>query len=197
MYPYRPGGFPPRIPMQRPMISPFTRFPMQNQFPQTRGLGNLLSKFLGKGNLPVNVLGSPNSGFFPGMFGSGFNPGAAGSFFNTGTPGAANILSKFTAGGIPEMLNNVQKVMGMAQQFGPMIQQYGPLVKNIPAMLKIMKELNKTDSTEEEKIMIDEDNTSLENISVGAGDNELPDFTKLKVTPSENTVKPSKPKLYI
>lgn len=213
MYPYRPSNFPTQMPMHRPMMQPISHFPMQQmrqgfQPGQSRGFGNLLSKILGKGNAPTKF-GSfpggggfpnggtfPGHGAFPGTFTRGFTPGiGGGQLMSGGGSGLSGLMGNFTSGGIPEMLNNLQRVMGMAQQFGPMIQQYGPFIKNMPAMLKIMKELNNSDSSSE----TENENTNDDQANMEAFvEKELPDFSNIKVVETiENTVKPSKPKLYI
>lgn len=222
MYPYRPGNFPTQMPMQRPMMQPFSRFPMQQMqqgFQQPRGFGNLLSRFLGKGrNAPANFGGFPSgggfpgggtfsrSGAFPGSLARGFSPGVGGQLMGGGGSGGAGLsglMGNLTSGGIPEMLNNVQRVMGLAQQFGPMIQQYGPFIKNMPAMFKIMRELNSSDDstdTENETTteVVNESTANNQANTEAIVENEPPDFSGIKVVePLENTVKPSKPKLYI
>lgn len=217
MHPYRPGNFPPQFPMQRSMMPPISRFPMgqmQQGMQQSRGFGNILSRFLGRGTAPTNFGGFPGGGAFPGgntflrgggfpgALGQGFNPGVGGPFMGGGGSGLSSLMGNLTSGGIPEMLNNVQRVMGLAQQFGPMIQQYGPFIKNMPAMFKIMRELNNSDdSTETENETMTETeygDTSNKQGSDEEIDNELPDFSNIKVVePIETTVKPSKPKLYI
>lgn len=64
--------------------------------------------------------------------------------------GAPGILQGLTnPSNISSMLGNVQKVLGMAQQVTPMVQQYGPLIKNLPAMIKIYRELNSEDTSTE------------------------------------------------
>jgi len=51
---------------------------------------------------------------------------------------------------LSNVLTSVQKTLGVVQQVTPIVQQYGPLVKNLPAMLKLFKELEPADSTETE-----------------------------------------------
>ncbi|EKN62387.1 VrrA/YqfQ family protein [Schinkia azotoformans] len=225
MHPFRPGNFP----MQRPMMPPISRFPMQQMqqgMQQSRGLGGLLSRLLGKGNAPANFGGFPGGGAFPGGgtflrgggfpggLGQGFNPGIGGQLMNGGGSGLSGLMGNFSSGGISGMLNNVQRVMGLAQQVGPMIQQYGPFIKNMPAMFKMMRALNNSDestetedSTSTEDSPIAEDGTTAEDfVNEGSTGNkkrsqaiiekEVPDFDNIKVEPVEK-VKLSKPKLYI
>ncbi|MED4876273.1 VrrA/YqfQ family protein, partial [Anoxybacillus geothermalis] len=54
-----------------------------------------------------------------------------------------------TGGGLIGMLNNVQKMLGIAQNVVPMVQQYGPLIRNLPAMIRIFRELKPADEKEE------------------------------------------------
>lgn len=51
-------------------------------------------------------------------------------------------------GGFLGILTNAQKMLGIAQNVMPMVQQYGPLIKNLPAMVRIWKELKTTDQEE-------------------------------------------------
>lgn len=229
MHPFRPGHFPPQFPIRRPMMPPISRFPMQQMqqgMQQSRGFGNILSRLLGRGNAPANFGGNPfggafpggntflRGGGFPGALGQGFNPGVGGQLMGGGGSGLSGLLGNFTSGGIPEMLNNVQKVMGLAQQFGPMIQQYGPFIKNMPAMFKMMRALNNSDeSTETEagtftedsptaeagitaEDFVNESTTGNKKSSQAIVENEVPDFDNIKVESVEK-VKLSKPKLYI
>lgn len=209
MYPYRPGRFPIQMPMQRQMISPFMRTPMQVPFQQTRGLRGILSRLLGRGSMPTNFQGFPGGGLFAGrgMFGPGINPGIGGQFYGGGAQGLSSLMNNFSSGGIPGMLNNIQRVMGLAQQVGPMIQQYGPLVKNMPAMFKIMRALNSTDTETETDSESNENSTTnpkneaaLTETSNKGNETEIdpPNLDGIKEEESTIiTVKPSKPKLYI
>ncbi|MCF6408509.1 YqfQ family protein [Pseudalkalibacillus salsuginis] len=83
--------------------------------------------------------------------------------FRGGFPAArsAGFLTRFLSpnpsGGLNlvGMVENVQKVMKMADTVRPLIQQYGPMVKNIPSMLELLKEYKNyssdSNSTEEKK----------------------------------------------
>lgn len=42
------------------------------------------------------------------------------------------------------MVENVQKMLQVAETMGPMFKQYGPMVKNIPDMMKSLKEFKDT-----------------------------------------------------
>lgn len=157
---------------------------------QPRGVGGLLSKIFGKGGGAINGFqGIPGMGFphygANGMFGPAMHTGFGQTFSNLGQSGLSN-----TFGGITGMLNNVQRAIGLAQQFGPMVQQYGPLVKNLPAMLKIMKELNDTESEEESDTQTSENEVTVD-------EKDVPNFTKFKSEVSPTNPGLSKPKLYI
>ncbi|KKI88586.1 hypothetical protein WQ54_30805 [Bacillus sp. SA1-12] len=123
--------------------------------------------------------GSPFQGSFMGMSGRPFNPqmqarggGLKGllSRILPGSQGAAraanpqsfiqgaSVASRATGAiqgltspaNISNMLGNVQKVLGVAQQVTPMVQQYGPLVRNLPAMIKIYRELKNSDDSDDQ-----------------------------------------------
>lgn len=49
-------------------------------------------------------------------------------------------------GGISKTLTNVQQVLKVVETTAPLVQQYGPFVKNLPAMLKMLKAFNESDS---------------------------------------------------
>ncbi|HZH63234.1 MAG TPA: VrrA/YqfQ family protein [Metabacillus sp.] len=157
---------------QRPMPPMNTRgfFPPQGQIPM--GQQGMRGPFMGRGP----HLGSPMTP--RGVGGGGLkgilsrilpvSQGAAASN-PQGFIGGANAVSNATraSGGlqglmnpsnISGMLGNVQRVLSMAQQVTPMVQQYGPLVKNLPAMIKIYRELNSSSSD-------DSDTTSEETVS--------------------------------
>ncbi|MDN4525416.1 VrrA/YqfQ family protein [Fictibacillus fluitans] len=42
------------------------------------------------------------------------------------------------------MVENVQKMLQVAETMGPMVKQYGPMVKNLPDMMKSLKEFRDT-----------------------------------------------------
>ncbi|MEH7526299.1 VrrA/YqfQ family protein, partial [Bacillus sp. JJ1503] len=107
--------------------------------PQMRqGGGGLLSKLLGRGNQQARGIGAGPLQTASRAAGAGGN-GAGGILKTLSNPGA-----------ISGFLENTQKVLNSAQQFGPMVQQYGPMVKNIPAIWKLYRGLkNSSDDTEE------------------------------------------------
>ncbi|WP_273129880.1 VrrA/YqfQ family protein [Bacillus weihaiensis] len=91
----------------------------------------------------------------------GGSQGVGGAVNPQGIQGAANAVAGASraSGGIQGLMNpsnisgmlgNVQKVLGMAQQVTPMVQQYGPLVKNLPAMVKLYREIKNTDTDSDE-----------------------------------------------
>lgn len=104
------------------------------------------------------------------------------------------------------MLTNVQKMLGIAQNVVPMVQQYGPFVKNLPAMIKIFRELKPTDDNSESEtsdINPAKEKEAKEEKKPHSKDQkehkprELPSAksTTKERTPKE--AKPSTPKLYI
>lgn len=105
-------------------------------------------------------------------------------------------------GGFLGMLTNAQKMLGIAQNVMPMVQQYGPLIKNLPAMIRIWKEL-KTTNPEENGA---EENGEEKNIQENK--KKAPSSAKKRTVPkaktdenkrssSAKTPRPSTPKLYI
>ncbi|MGZ0086415.1 VrrA/YqfQ family protein [Caldibacillus thermoamylovorans] len=107
---------------------PFTRMPAAPLRPN--GPGNLLTRLFSRAQTPT-VSSS--------LWGLPTLPGAA------PTAAATN-----TGGGLIGMLNNVQKMLGIAQNVMPMVQQYGPLIRNLPAMIRIFRELKPADEDESE-----------------------------------------------
>lgn len=198
MYPFRPPGFPTSMP-QRFMMNPITQMrpPMTLPTTQPQGLGGILSKLLGKGNVASNSLQGMSRMGFPvsrGMFGPGIPPGMGGMVNSGGSAsGLSGILNNLSSGGIPGMLNNVQKAIGVAQQVGPMIQQYGPFIKNMPAMFKIMKEINNTSSTDdsEEKPAQEEENQEEESEIELEEDDFDEEFEEILLEDFEENVKES------
>ncbi|NSL50306.1 hypothetical protein HR057_00830 [Bacillus sp. P2(2020)] len=187
-----------RMPIQRPTKYPFRQWPMMPNpmHHQPRGFGQLFSKLFGFGgnHAPFQGgIGFGSHGFnFPNMFGSGFQPGVGPQMFG-GASGFSNLLGNFSSGGLPGMLNNIQKAIGIAQQIGPMVQQYGPFIKNMPAMLKMMKELNSIDSNETN----DSENENSDSDEHMQHQEEQLFIHKTTNKPKELKTRPSKPKLYI
>ncbi|MBB6284834.1 VrrA/YqfQ family protein [Geobacillus subterraneus] len=109
--------------------APFARMPVGA--PRPSGAGGLLARLFSRGQTPAAA---------PSPWGLPLLQNAAA---NTAT--AAN-----TSGGFIGMLNNVQKMLGIAQNVMPMVQQYGPLIRNLPAMIRIFRELKSADEEEGE-----------------------------------------------
>ncbi|REJ25333.1 MAG: hypothetical protein C6W54_04210 [Bacillaceae bacterium] len=164
MHPYR--AFPPF--RQQPLIRPF--------------FGGGYHPFWGQP--PVQQWPIPPRGGLQSLF-SRFLPSStmhAGSI-----PSSGAVQSLTNPANLSNMLTNVQKVLGVAQQVTPMVQQYGPLIRNLPAMFKIYRELKNadTDSSEEDDI---KENSSSKRLKEQTADDSPSD---------ENTSGESKPKLYI
>lgn len=52
------------------------------------------------------------------------------------------------------MINNVEKVVQMAQSVGPVVQQYGPIVRNIPSIMKIFSSGKSTEEKQTEIVEV-------------------------------------------
>ncbi|MCF6137945.1 YqfQ family protein [Pseudalkalibacillus berkeleyi] len=93
---------------------------------------------------PISQFGQmmPFRGGFPAARSAGFL-----SRFLSPNPGAGGGLN------LIGMVENVQKVMKMADTVRPMIQQYGPMIKNFPSMLQLLKEYQNysSDSSSDEE----------------------------------------------
>ncbi|WP_017755810.1 VrrA/YqfQ family protein [Calidifontibacillus oryziterrae] len=188
MYQYRTPRFPPQVPFQNPATFMQYRQPMQSNF-GSRGIGRFISRLFGNGSgangAPFNRMNFPTPLGARGMFAPNMYAGFGNSFANVGQTGLPNMVN-----GISGMLNNVQKTIGLVQQFGPLVQQYGPFIKNMPAMLKIMKELNSMDSadTTEQEASTDK----------GAKDlKDIPNFAETENEAVQTNQGQSRPKLYI
>ncbi|MED0662560.1 VrrA/YqfQ family protein [Geobacillus thermodenitrificans] len=120
MVPSRFVGMPP---------APFPHMPAG--VPRPGGAGGLLARLFSRGQPPV-AASSPWG-----------LPLLQNTAANTAT--AAN-----TSGGFIGMLNNVQKMLNVAQNVMPMVQQYGPLIRNLPAMIRIFRELKTADEEDGE-----------------------------------------------
>jgi hypothetical protein len=174
----RPPIFP-SSPMPRSFLRmPPSSFPvMRTPFPRP-GFGGFLSRLFSRGQ----PIASPSPWITPVMRNAAASAGAG-----------AN-----TGGGFLGMLTNVQKMLGIAQNVMPMVQQYGPLIKNLPAMIRIWKELKPADEEESKT-----ENNSQENkkkTTSSAKKRTVPKAAKTnenKRAESEKGPKPSTPKLYI
>jgi len=120
----------PRVPMRTPFQFPIRPNPANQMMTgggmRTGGLKGLLARIFPSSRMPMGTMNAANT--------------AAG-----GLQGLTNPTN------LSSMLGNVQKALGVAQQITPMVQQYGPLVKNLPAMIKLYKELKSNDDTDEEE----------------------------------------------
>jgi hypothetical protein len=174
----RPPIFP-SSPMSRSFLRmPPSSFPaMRTPFPRP-GLGGFLSRLFSRGQ----PIASPSPWITPMMQNS---VAGAGAGANTG-------------GGFLGLLTNVQKMLGVAQNVMPMVQQYGPLIKNLPAMIRIWRELkpaNEEESAEESKTEKNEKKTAS-----STKKRTVPKAAKSdenKRAESGKAPKPSTPKLYI
>lgn len=85
----------------------------------------------------------------PQMMAEGETRGTAGSA-SSGIGGFfTNFISNPTG-----MINNVEKVVQMAQSFGPVVQQYGPIVRNIPSIMKILSSGKSTEEKQTEAVEV-------------------------------------------
>jgi hypothetical protein len=177
---------PPMFPSS-PMSRSFLRMP-PSSFPAMRapaprpGLGGFLSRLFSRGQ-PIT---SPSPWIAPMMQNTAASAGAA---TNTG-------------GGFLGLLTNVQKMVGVAQNVMPMVQQYGPLIKNLPAMIRIWRELKPADEGENEKTENKEKKAGQENKKKTASSAKKRTIPKAKSDENKEaatakTPKPSTPKLYI
>lgn len=175
--------------------------------------------FPGPGQLtPYNMMQPTRAGgFLSRLFGGGAGPRVGGF---GGVPGS-NLLGMMNPGGGQGFLGtmqNVEKMIKLAQTVKPMIDQYGPMIKNIPSMLDLLKEYktysanqeeskddtNKNESEKKEPKKLD---TNLLNEGATKEENVIKQPPKgIKVVPKKaNTSKPiqkveykkSTPKLYI
>jgi hypothetical protein len=160
---------------QRPMPPMNSRgfFPQQGQMPMGRQhfQGPFQGPFMGGGQQFGPQMQSRGGGGLKGLL-SRIMPGSQGAGainsqgFSQGATGASRATGALQGlanpSNISGMLGNVQRVLGMAQQVTPMVQQYGPLVKNLPAMIKIYRELKNSDSGDETSAPDDTLETSTE-----------------------------------
>jgi len=200
MPPMNSGGF--------PSVRPYG-YPPQGVNPQGSGgfLSRLMSRFssspgqMNSGNVmqgggmnPANFM---QRGVNPANFMSAGGANSAGNLMQ-GLTNPSTLQNLVNPANLTSMLGNVQKALNTAEQIMPMVQQYGPLVKNIPAMIKMYKELSSDDEAVDEDVKVEVD-------EITEDDNIEPVTTKktkktVKARTSEETnTRPgeSKPKLYI
>jgi hypothetical protein len=179
----------------RPPIFPSSPMPRSflgmrpSSFPAIRGpaprpgLGGFLSRLFSRGQ----PIASPSPWITPVMQNVGASAGAG-----------AN-----TGGGFLGILTNMQKMLGIAQNVMPMVQQYGPLIKNLPAMIRIWKELKPADEEESVKEESKSEKSGQENKKKTASSTKKRNVPKAAKTnenkraESGKNPKPSTPKLYI
>ncbi len=110
------------------IMQPFYRYPNQPQHPmQPFQVNPYLQNMNGMNGMP-RQMGSVDR--FLGTIGSGGS-------ITGGT-------SVFT------MLNNVQKVLKVAETMGPMIKQYGPAMRNLPSIMTALKDFQSGSSSKAE-----------------------------------------------
>lgn len=170
--------------------------PGGTQPPQT-GTGGLLSRILGGSGASPQSLPMP-PGSFPALQ-RGVMPGApqqAGGMLSRLLPGAGQ-------GGMDMMgmIQNVQKVMQAADTIKPMVQQYGPMVKQLPEMIALFKEYQKssgsTDDSEDEDSNDEPVKTKKKTNKSKPNKPPLAATKKKKESISEENVRKSKPRLYV
>jgi hypothetical protein len=93
------------------IMQPYFRYPPQPQHPMQPFQVN---RHMGGAQLQASSVDR-----FLGAMGSG------------GFSGGTNVFT---------MLNNVQKVLKVAETMGPMIKQYGPAMKNLPSIMSALKD---------------------------------------------------------
>jgi hypothetical protein len=109
------------------IMQPFYRYPTQPQHPmQPFQVNPHMQNMHGMNGMPRHpVPGSVDR--FLGTIGSG------GSI-----TGGTNVFT---------MLNNVQKVLKVAETMGPMIKQYGPAMRNLPSIMTALKDFQNGSSS--------------------------------------------------
>ncbi|MBD7964476.1 VrrA/YqfQ family protein [Fictibacillus norfolkensis] len=106
-------------------MQPFYRYPNQPQHPmQPFQVNPYLQNMNGMNGMP-RQMGSVDR--FLGTIGSGGSISGGTSVFT--------------------MLNNVQKVLKVAETMGPMIKQYGPAMRNLPSIMTALKDFQSGSSS--------------------------------------------------
>lgn len=105
-------------------------------YPQQKqgGFGHLINKMLGSTQNHKTFQGPPGA---TGNAGVPYPPDFPGG---PGVPGFEN-KEKWLG-----LVSNVQKGLTFVETVGPLIQQYGPIVKNLPSMLAMFKEMQKSEN---------------------------------------------------
>lgn len=110
------------------IMQPFYRYPNQPQHPmQPFQVNPYLQNINGMNGMP-RQMGSVDR--FLGTIGSGGSISGGTSVFT--------------------MLNNVQKVLKVAETMGPMIKQYGPAMRNLPSIMTALKDFQSGSSSKAE-----------------------------------------------
>lgn len=111
------------------IMQPFYRYPTQPQHPMQ----------------PFQV--NPQMQNMNSLHGMPRHAGSVDRFL--GTIGSGGSITGGTS--IFTMLNNVQKVLKVAETMGPMIKQYGPAMRNLPSIMTALKDFqSKGSATKEE-----------------------------------------------
>ncbi|WP_025948920.1 VrrA/YqfQ family protein [Geobacillus thermocatenulatus] len=166
------------------------------------------SPFAGRPPAPFTRMPTPPfgpsgpGGFLARLFSRGQPPAAASSPWGLPfLPNAASTAASNTGGGLVGMLNNVQKMLGIAQNVMPMVQQYGPLIRNLPAMIRIFRELKPADEGEGETTSksAPANETKQKPAAKAPKKRSVPQAKREEPQEKEASAapKPSKPKLYI
>ncbi|MBN3556164.1 hypothetical protein JYA63_17960 [Fictibacillus nanhaiensis] len=151
-------------------MQPFYRYPNQPQHPmQPFQVNPYLQNMNGMNGMP-RQMGSVDR--FLGTIGSGGS-------ITGGT-------SVFT------MLNNVQKVLKVAETMGPMIKQYGPAMRNLPSIMTALKDFQSGSSSKAEKDSEADTSEKPENTDQATETNENDDAKKTVVKKNEKKEKKKK-----
>ncbi|MGA4719380.1 VrrA/YqfQ family protein [Fictibacillus nanhaiensis] len=151
-------------------MQPFYRYPNQPQHPmQPFQVNPYLQNMNGMNGMP-RQMGSVDR--FLGTIGSGGS-------ITGGT-------SVFT------MLNNVQKVLKVAETMGPMIKQYGPAMRNLPSIMTALKDFQSGSSSKAENDTEADTSEKPENTDQATETSETDDAKKTVVKKNEKKEKKKK-----
>jgi hypothetical protein len=138
---------------------------------------------------PFPVQPSQQGGFLSKLFGGASGPGFGGVGGGPGS-GILGFLNPAKGGGtgILGTIQNVEKVIKMAQTVKPMIDQYGPMIKNLPSMLDLIKEYQRYSTNQDQASA--ETNTDSDEDSFGLElEEEKTSHTKTKTPIQEKKIK--------
>ncbi|MFG6494147.1 VrrA/YqfQ family protein [Fictibacillus sp. UD] len=151
-------------------MQPFYRYPNQPQHPMQ----------------PFQV--NPHMHNMHGMPGMNHMPRQMGSVDRfLGTIGSGGSVAGGTS--VFTMLNNVQKVLKVAETMGPMIKQYGPAMRNLPSIMTALKDFQ---SGSNKKADNDTEADTSEKAEMNVEKNEVKENTESKK--KENTESKKKEK---